>query len=65
VNSQYHPRVTPFLRRVAGIFLLALALRAAHTAAVGQAPFARLLIGDGKGYDRWAASIAAGDWIGR
>jgi len=46
---------------LAGIFLLALAVRAAHTAAVGSAPFSRLLVGDGKGYDGWAATIAAGD----
>jgi tetratricopeptide (TPR) repeat protein len=57
--------VTPFARRLAGVFVLALAVRAMHTAAIGGAPFSRLLIGDGLGYDRWAASIAAGDWIGK
>jgi tetratricopeptide (TPR) repeat protein len=57
--------VTPFARRLAGVFVLALALRSLHTAAVGRAPFSRLLVGDGLGYDRWAASIAAGDWIGK
>jgi tetratricopeptide (TPR) repeat protein len=64
-NSKYHPSVTPFARRLAGIFVLALAVRSLHTAAIGNAPFSRLLVGDGKGYDRWAASIAAGDWIGK
>lgn len=63
--SKYHPLVTPFARRLAGIFLLALAVRCMHTAAIGRAPFSRLLVGDGLGYDRWAASIAAGDWIGK
>ena len=63
--SQYHPIVTPFARRLAGIFVLALAVRSLHTAAIGGAPFSRLLVGDGLGYDRWAASIAAGDWIGK
>jgi tetratricopeptide (TPR) repeat protein len=53
------------MRRVAGIFVLALALRGAHTAAIARSPFSRLLVGDGKGYDAWAASIAAGDWIGK
>jgi tetratricopeptide (TPR) repeat protein len=57
--------VTPFGRRLAGIFVLALSLRGLHTAAIGRAPFARLLVGDGLGYDRWAASIAAGDWLGK
>ena len=63
--TRYHPRVTPFARRLAGVFVLALALRSLHTAAIGRAPFSRLLVGDGLGYDRWAASIAAGDWIGK
>jgi tetratricopeptide (TPR) repeat protein len=62
---KYHLRVTPFARRLAGVFLLALAVRSVHTAAVGRAPFSRLLVGDGQGYDRWATTIAAGDWIGK
>jgi Flp pilus assembly protein TadD len=57
--------VSPFTRRVAGIFVLALAVRSLHTAAIGSSPFSRLLVGDGKGYDAWAASIAAGDWVGK
>ena len=57
--------MTPFARRLAGIFVLALAVRSLHTAAIGRAPFSRLLVGDGLGYDRWAASIASGDWIGK
>ena len=56
--------MTLFARRLTGVFLIALAARGLHTASIGSAPFSRLLIGDGKGYDRWAASIAAGNWIG-
>ena len=57
--------MTPFAKRLTGVFVLALALRCWHTASIGHSPFARLLVGDGKGYDRWAATIAAGDWIGK
>ena len=39
--------------------------RAIHTMAIGRSPFARLLVGDGKGYDAWAATIASGDWVGK
>lgn len=50
---------------MAAVFLLALAVRGIHLVAVGKAPFARLLIGDARSYDRWAQEIAAGDWLGR
>jgi len=50
--------------RLVAIFLLAAALRFAHVAAIGEAPFARLLIGDARSYDRWAKTIAGGDWLG-
>ena len=56
--------MTAFARRAAILFLVAFALRGAHVAALSQAPFARILMGDSRGYDRWAAEIAAGDWIG-
>lgn len=52
-------------RRLAAVFLLALVVRGVHVAAVGKAPFARLLVGDARSYDRWAQEIAAGDWLGR
>ncbi len=46
------------------IAAIAAAVRFVHTASIAGTPFARLLVGDGKGYDRWAAAIVAGDWIG-
>ena len=52
-------------RRLALVFVLALTVRSIHTAAIGQSLFARLLIGDGKGYDVWATTIASGDWVGK
>ena len=54
-----------FSRWLAIIFVLALTVRAIHTLAIGRSPFARLLVGDGKGYDAWAATIASGDWVGK
>lgn len=53
-----------YSRRLAIIFALALTVRSIHTMAIGTSPFARLLIGDGKGYDVWAATIASGAWVG-
>lgn len=58
------PKGEPAIRKLLAVFLLALAARAVHVAAIGHAPFARLLIGDARAYDQWAASIAAGRWIG-
>ena len=54
-----------FSRWLAIIFVLALTVRSIHTAAIGKSLFARLLVGDGKGYDAWAATIASGDWVGK
>ena len=54
-----------FSRWLAIIFVLALSVRSIHTAAIGKSLFARLLVGDGKGYDAWAATIASGDWVGK
>jgi tetratricopeptide (TPR) repeat protein len=54
-----------FALRLAGIFLLALVLRGMHVSSFSRAPFAHLLMGDARGYDRWASEIAAGDWIGK
>jgi tetratricopeptide (TPR) repeat protein len=53
-----------FAIRLAGVFALAFALRAAHVESLAKAPFARLMMGDARGYDRWGAEIAAGDWLG-
>ena len=57
------PRAFP-TRWLIALFVLALAVRAVHVAEVGKAPFAGLLIGDARSYDRWARGIAAGDWVG-
>jgi len=40
------------------------ALRLAHWWAVRQAPFVGQLAGDAAEYDRWARTIAAGEWLG-
>ena len=56
--------MSSWAKRLVAVFLLAAGLRGAHVAAVGHAPFARLLIGDARSYDRWAKQIAAGEWLG-
>ncbi|HEX4824759.1 MAG TPA: tetratricopeptide repeat protein [Candidatus Polarisedimenticolaceae bacterium] len=57
--------MTAFARRAAVIFVVAFALRGAHVAAISHTPFAHVLMGDARGYDRWAAEIAGGDWLGK
>ena len=47
------------------VFALALALRLSHLWQIGATPFATVLMGDGRAYDRWAQAIASGDVIGR
>ena len=59
------PRIGRFAPGLAVVFALAFAVRAANVAAIGSTPFAGLLIGDARAYDRWAQTIAAGDWIGK
>ena len=49
----------------AAVFLVALAIRLWHIAAIRQSPFFDVLVGDARAYDAWAQRIAAGDWIGR
>ncbi len=46
------------------ILALALLLRLAHLWAVRDQPFFASLVMDSQEYDRWAAGIAAGDWLG-
>jgi len=48
----------------AGIFLVALLVRAFHIWQIHTATFFRLLMGDAQVYDAWAQQIAAGDWLG-
>lgn len=56
----------PSGRRWALALALALAalVRLAHWAAVRDEPFVARLAMDSQEYDRWAAAIAAGDWLG-
>ena len=46
------------------LFVLALGVRALHTAQLRSAPFFELKLGDARSYDAWARQIAAGDWLG-
>ncbi|HSM13739.1 MAG TPA: glycosyltransferase family 39 protein, partial [Thermoanaerobaculia bacterium] len=56
----------PRRRRVALALVLALAaaLRLGHWLAVREEPFFAQLAMDSQEYDRWARTIAAGDWLG-
>ncbi len=56
----------PAGRRWALALVLALAalVRLAHWAAARDEPFVARLAMDSQEYDRWAAAIAAGDWLG-
>src|SRR5690242_4626068 len=47
-----------------GIFLLAFALRLAVLLQLESMPLFYNLMGDPRGYDDWARTIAAGDWLG-
>lgn len=47
------------------IFVIALTVRALHLWQIRTAPFFSLKMIDAESYDRWARSIADGDWIGR
>jgi tetratricopeptide (TPR) repeat protein len=49
---------------VAVLLFIALVLRLAHWWAVRRVPFVASLAVDSAEYDRWAQSIAAGDWLG-
>jgi hypothetical protein len=46
------------------ILLAGLGLRLAHWRAVAEEPFFAHLVMDSYEYDRWARTIAAGDWLG-
>ena len=46
------------------IFLIALALRGWHIAAIRTAPFFSLELGDARSYMAWAREIANGNWLG-
>lgn len=63
-----HSRLDAPARRSAwpylAIFAGALAVRALYLVEWADAPLASVLVGDGRGYQAWAARIAAGDWLG-
>lgn len=47
------------------IFAVAFGLRLIHVWQMLGSLFFAALMGDARGYDRWASEIAAGDWLGR
>jgi tetratricopeptide (TPR) repeat protein len=49
---------------LAGVWLLALALRLIYLAELHGSPFFSVLIVDGRQYDAWAQQIASGQWLG-
>jgi hypothetical protein len=53
-----------FAFSLAGIVILALAVRLIHVAQTQSVPSAASLIGDAMGYFQWAARISGGNWYG-
>jgi tetratricopeptide (TPR) repeat protein len=51
-------------RRLLGVFVLALVLRAAYLWQMADADLFRFLVGDGAAYHAWAVRVASGDWLG-
>ena len=47
------------------VFVVALCIRALHLWAMRDSLIYQALVGDAWQYDRWAASIADGQWIGK
>lgn len=47
-----------------GVFALALSVRLAHVFQMRDSLLFTVLMGDSRGYDRWARQLASGDWIG-
>jgi tetratricopeptide (TPR) repeat protein len=58
------PRAKGFGRWALAVFAVALALRWLHLAALRSSPFLDVRLGDAATYDKWARTLAAGDWIG-
>lgn len=54
----------PFWPWALGIFALALGLRLLHLFLMRGSPLLEVLVGDARGYSRWAERLAAGDWLG-
>jgi tetratricopeptide (TPR) repeat protein len=47
------------------VFAIALLVRLLHVWQMRGTLYLTVLMGDSRGYDRWAEELAAGDWIGR
>src|SRR5688572_12693887 len=58
------PRARGFGHWALGVFGLALALRGLHLWSLRTSPFLDVRLGDAATYDKWARTLAAGDWIG-
>jgi tetratricopeptide (TPR) repeat protein len=58
------PRARGFGRWALAVFGVALALRGLHLWALRSSPFLDVRLGDAATYDKWARTIAAGDWMG-
>ncbi|MCA1586613.1 MAG: glycosyltransferase family 39 protein [Acidobacteria bacterium] len=54
-----------FLWPALAVFVVALTIRLVHLWQMSGTPYFSVLMGDARGYDTWARTIAAGDWIGR
>lgn len=52
-------------RVAAGVFAGAVLVRLVYLFEFERSPFFPLLLGDSQSYDRWAQSLAAGDWLGK
>jgi tetratricopeptide (TPR) repeat protein len=63
-SSVPQPPTIPPSAWFAAIFTGAFALRLFHVLQIRGAPFFSLLMGDSRSYDRWAQTIAGGNWIG-
>ena len=62
INNQ--PLIRSLVRSpIAGVWLIALALRLLYIFQIADAPFYDLRLGDAEAYHRWALKIAAGDWF--
>jgi tetratricopeptide (TPR) repeat protein len=58
------PRARGFGRWALAVFGVALSLRALHLLALRASPFLDVRLGDAATYDKWARTLASGDWLG-
>jgi tetratricopeptide (TPR) repeat protein len=50
--------------RLVALFVLAMAVRLVHVWSIRDSPLFDTLLGDARGYDRWARELAGGNWVG-